>query len=263
MCIRDSINAEYGDTHTQQMSMLPRWLLVGSYTLKEGHVGSASCPHPHGITVFRREDVADGFGHLVQHSQLEEGPPNLSYLCASKDGGFVYAVSETGGPNEEGNLLCAFQFEEGHLTLLNSVETMGASACHLSLSPCGEVLTVANYSGGSVCAVKVQEDGSLGAMSCFRQHEGSGPNPERQADGAHAHMAQMDAEGRHVLVPDLGLDKVLVYRLDREGGQLERVSEFNATPGAGSSLLTSATVTVSGQVLGICQFPLTAKWYTF
>jgi 6-phosphogluconolactonase len=87
---------------------------------------------------------------------------------------------------------------------------------------------------GSVCVLSIREDGSLGEASDFLQHQGSGIDPARQA-GPHAHSVTLDAASRFAFVPDLGLDKLMVYRLDPWRGMLESntVPWFKVKPGAG------------------------------
>jgi 6-phosphogluconolactonase len=65
------------------------------------------------------------------------------------------------------------------------------------------------------------------------QHQGSGPDPARQA-APHAHCILPDPGNRHVLVVDLGMDAVLAYRLDDRTGKLTPVATGAALrPGAG------------------------------
>ena len=65
----------------------------------------------------------------------------------------------------------------------------------------------------------VGEDGRLGEASDFVQHEGTGPNHERQ-EKAHAHWIDLSADNRFALNADLGLDEVFVYRFDASKGKL-------------------------------------------
>jgi len=83
----------------------------------------------------------------------------------------------------------------------------------------GKHAFAANYGGGSVAALPIKKDGSLSEASAFIQHSGSSVNPKRQA-GPHAHAINLDAANRFVFVPDLGLDKVMIYRFDSAKGAL-------------------------------------------
>jgi 6-phosphogluconolactonase len=70
-----------------------------------------------------------------------------------------------------------------------------------------------------VAVLPIGDDGRLEAASDVRQHHGSGADPERQ-EGPHAHSVTPDPSNRFALVADLGLDRVVVYRLDLERGAL-------------------------------------------
>ena len=56
-------------------------------------------------------------------------------------------------------------------------------------------------------------------MSDLHHHSGSGPNHERQ-EAPHPHCIMQDANNRFVFVPDLGIDRVVVYQLDTEQQKL-------------------------------------------
>ena len=79
--------------------------------------------------------------------------------------------------------------------------------------------TPANYGSGSVVAFPILEDGRLAPSSDFVQHVGSSVNQERQ-QGPRAHSINVDAGNRFALTPDLGMDKVVIYRLDLSAGKL-------------------------------------------
>ena len=80
----------------------------------------------------------------------------------------------------------------------------------------------------------IRSDGGLASASDFVQHEGSSVHPRRQ-QGPHAHSANLDPANRFLLAPDLGMDKVMIYRLDLENGKLvaNEPSHAPTTPGAG------------------------------
>jgi 6-phosphogluconolactonase len=66
------------------------------------------------------------------------------------------------------------------------------------------------------------------------QHRGSGPNKVRQ-EAAHAHCIIPDPSNRFALAADLGIDRVLVYRLNLSDGTLHHIEGNDAVmrPGAG------------------------------
>ena len=106
----------------------------------------------------------------------------------------------------------------GTLRPLNDQSTHGAAPCYVSLDPSGRYVLVANYSGGTVAVLPIAAGGRLEAATCVIHYQGSSIRPEQE--GPHPHMIRPSADGRFVLVTDLGTDQVLVYRLDTSTGQL-------------------------------------------
>ena len=107
------------------------------------------------------------------------------------------------------------------LTLLNQRPSGGGDASYVSLDATGHYLFVANYEGGNIAAFALQPDGSIGKRTAFFQHTGSSVNPQRQKH-AYAHSIQVDPANRFVLVADLGLDKLFVYRFNARDGSMQR-----------------------------------------
>ena len=106
-----------------------------------------------------------------------------------------------------------------HLRLLNKKPSDGGDPSYISLDKTGRYALVANYQGGNICVYAIQANGSLGIRTAFVQHTGKSINPERQTH-AYAHSIICDPTNRFVLVADLGLDKVFVYRFNEKGGLL-------------------------------------------
>ena len=147
---------------------------------------------------------------------------NPSFLAVHPNHRFLYAVNEvTNYKGESSGAVSAFSIDPatGKLTLLNEVPSGGADPCYITLDKTGKYVLVANYTGGSIAAFPVLEDGRLGKASAFVQHAGHGTNPERQ-EGPHAHSIDLSADNRFALVDDLGLDELLVYRFDSTTGSL-------------------------------------------
>jgi 6-phosphogluconolactonase len=71
---------------------------------------------------------------------------------------------------------------------------------------------------GNIAMFPIREDGKLGEASHTVQHEGKGVDPARQ-EGPHAHCIVIDPSNTFVAVSDLGIDKVMVYKLDLENGR--------------------------------------------
>jgi 6-phosphogluconolactonase len=104
---------------------------------------------------------------------------------------------------------------------------------HLAVDATGRTLLAANYREGFVAAIPLRPDGTLGPATKI-QHSGHGPDPKRQ-DAPHAHSVTVSPDNRHVIVCDLGLDKIFSYALDPASATLSpAAAPFVATaPGAG------------------------------
>jgi 6-phosphogluconolactonase len=164
---------------------------------------------------------------------------NPSFLAFHPNGRFLYAVGEISDfekVDKGAGAVSAFAIDRktGALTLLNQQSSKGSGPCHLAVDKDGKNVLVANYGGGSVAVLPLEEDGRLKPASTFLQHLGSSVNPKRQA-GPHAHSINLDRANRFAFVADLGLDKVFVYRFEPKRGELlpHDPQSFQTAPGAG------------------------------
>jgi 6-phosphogluconolactonase len=138
---------------------------------------------------------------------------NPSFIILSRNGHYLYAVSETNGANPGKVSAFSFDGNSGRLRLLNTVFSGGDDPCHLSLSHDGNWLMVANYTGGSLSAFPVNPNGTLQPYAQLIQDSGSSVNKERQ-EKAHVHEAVFSPDNNFVFTPDLGADKVMVYKFN-------------------------------------------------
>ncbi len=142
---------------------------------------------------------------------------NPSFLEIHPNGRFLYAVSESGGAGAVSAY--AINADAGGLKFLNRQPSGGAGPCHVSIDHAGKNVLVANYGSGSASVIPIKPDGRLAKPTGFVQHEGSSVNPNRQT-GPHAHSINVSADDRFAFVADLGIDKVMIYRLDVEKGTI-------------------------------------------
>lgn len=141
---------------------------------------------------------------------------NPSFLAVHPNQRFLYAVGEFGGAQgrKAGSVAAfAIDVQTGKLTMINQQSSGGPGPCHVYVDPSGRCVLAANYSGGSVIAIPVREDGSLGEAETFIQHTGSSVVKGRQ-DEPHGHCMITDPSNRFALACDLGLDKVMIYKFD-------------------------------------------------
>jgi len=186
-----------------------------------------------GIYVFRMDPISGAMAYI----RTNTGITNPSYLAFKSDCSHLYVVNELKSYQDQPTgTVSAFAVDSktGQLTFLNKKPTRGTDPCHLSVDKSGKYVLLANFMSGSVCVLPIQNDGSLDDASDFIQHHGSSIDPNRQ-QGPHAHAVTLDEANRYAFVPDLGLDKTMVYRFDVAAGKLEQneASWVAVKPGAG------------------------------
>ncbi len=174
-------------------------LLIGTYT-KPGKSD--------GIYVYEFNSETGEFNYKAEAAGIK----NPSFLTISRDRKHVYSVSELG--DGEGSI-SAFSFDapSGKLDFLNSESSGGNGPCYVSVDDKKKYVFSGNYGGGSVAAIPIKENGSLGSDIQSIQHEGNSINKGNQ-DKPHVHAAVLSKDNRYLFVPDLGTDKVNIYKVD-------------------------------------------------
>lgn len=102
----------------------------------------------------------------------------------------------------------------------NALPIGDGTAAHLAVDPTGQMLLTAQYGGGSVAAFSLRPDGSLKAATKLIKHEGGSRAVPGRQDSPHAHWVGFAPDNRFAFVPDLGLDKVMIYRIDPENAKM-------------------------------------------
>ena len=174
------------------------YLLVGTYTNDQ---------KTNGIHVYT---FNSGTGDFQEKSKMTD-IKNASYLAISDDRKNVYAVSEAA--DGKGVNAYSFDAEKGTLSFLNSGPAGGNGPCYISVDEKKQTVFTGNYGGGSLSATRLNKDGSLSEDVQIIQHKGSSVNQSRQ-DKPHVHAVVLSPEERYLLVPDLGTDKVNVYKYE-------------------------------------------------
>lgn len=123
--------------------------------------------------------------------------------------------------------------EKPSLAFLNSVPIGDGGAAHVSVDKSGKTLFTAQYGGGSVAVFPLESNGSLRERTELIDHQGgSRVVPERQ-NASHAHWTGVSPDNRFLFVPDLGLDEVVVYKLDAATSKIEPHGRGSVPPGSG------------------------------
>lgn len=158
-----------------------------------------------------------------------------SFLVVHPNKQWLYAVSETGlSSHGELGAVWAFQIQREPFVLkpISHQTSRGDWPCHLQFDGTGNWLIATNYGSGNAALYPIHSDGSLGEMTDFVQHQGSGPNTARQ-EGPHAHSSIFTPDNRFAIIADLGIDQLVIYKFDSTNGKLSRHRSIHSQPGAG------------------------------
>lgn len=214
----------------------PLWVLLAA--IVPSLMSAAPIPYPLFIGTYGRSAGAGIYRVTFDPSSGSLSEPTRivdlvrpSFLCYSPDNRFLYSISQ------DDDSIAAFAADQaiGRLDELNRQPLGVAGACYVGTDATGRTLVAISYGEGAVIAFPIQSDGRLGPRSGLFRHQGNGPHPRRQ-EKAHAHSATFSPDNRFVYVCDLGIDRVLAYRLtDAAAGRLEPAPESDGItpPGSG------------------------------
>lgn len=175
-----------------------------------------------GLNVYRIG--ADGDWSHLQLLEME----NPSFLAFDRSGQFLYTV------HGDSDGVSSFSIDAtGRLTFLNRSPTQGRNPVHLSFDPTNRFLVVANHVTSSLALLLRNADGSIGEICQLLQIEGEvGPHRIEQPFSK-PHQVEFDRSGRWIVVPDKGIDQILVYEIDTAARKLRFVSACQTREGAG------------------------------
>ena len=204
-------------------------------------VGTQTKGGSKGIYAYRW-DAAKGEVKQIGLAAEAEYP---TFLAVSPDGKYLYAANEVdsfNGVKGGGVSSFAVDAKAGKLTAINAVSAKGTGTCHVSVDKTGQAVFCANYSGGSAASFHVKADGGLTEAVSDFQYSGHGPKPDQEM--AHAHRATVTPDNKILLVNDLGLDCIHIYKLDAATAKLTPHDPAGVEVGAGCG---TASAEVSSQ----------------
>lgn len=181
-------------------------LLTGTYT--EGT--------RNGFYIF---DLNRETGTFTLVSSSDAGP-NPAYFCISKKNSIIYAANEVEkfkGVKGGGVTALSYDAKTGIAKKIGDLAVPNGGPAYIAISPKDDYVLFANYSGGSVSVVKLNEKGipvSVTDNIVYNAGEGK---------VSHAHMISFDPAGKRVYVTDLGLDRVVIYNFDPVKGKLNQI----------------------------------------
>lgn len=159
----------------------------------------------------------DGTSKQVGHAKTS----NASFLTPSPGGNFIVCINENGN-KDNGGEVSSFKFDKktGTLTEINKQLSGGDHPCYIDIDKTGKWVVVGNYSSGTLAVLPISAEGKLQPHSTLIKHSGSGLNKKRQ-EKPHVHCTQFSSDNKWLFVPDLGIDKVMIYAFDEKTGKLK------------------------------------------
>ncbi len=161
----------------------------------------------------------------------EVGAPG--FLAMHPRGGHLYAACIIAGKPSVAAYTIQRQQGKASLALLKSVEIGDGGAAHVAVDSTGKTLLTAQYGGGSVAVFSISEDGLIEERTQLMKHDGaSGVVPRRQSR-SHPHWVGFSPDNRFAFVPDLGMDRVVIYRV---AGAVSKITQHGfgvLPPGSG------------------------------
>ena len=205
------------------MTMQKKRVFVGTYTKSTSH----------GIYAY---DWNSDSGELKEIG-VAIATPDPSFLALSPDGKNIYAVNEldaVAGSNKETGTVSSFAVaSDARLTLHNTVPSGGNAPCNMAVDHTGRALFVANYTSGSVSSYQISEDEKLSTHVENIHYSGHSVGVRQKS--AHTHCTTVSPDNRFLLVNDLGLDRIMVYRISPATAEITPNDPpfYSAIPGSG------------------------------
>lgn len=226
----------------------PAFAFIGSYAESSGH-GIYTC----------KLNPSNGSIELI-HSV--DGLSNPTFLDVDESGLKLYALLEA--VDSEGSRCGAaaaysIEAETGRLTLLNQEMTVPAPTCHITLDRSRRCLMVASYHGGMIGLSPLLEDGTIGVTAEIHQHQGSSVLPVQ--DRPRPHSIFLDPANRFAVVSDLGMDRIITYKLEPSQLKLLPQGETRVAPGAGPRHFAFHPTLACGYVINELNATITAFSY--
>ena len=155
------------------------------------------------------------------------------FLAMHPNGEMLYAAARESGKG----VVVAYKInhvnEQVTLTKANSITIGDGKAVHLSVDRSGKFLLTAQYRGGSTALFDLADDGSIVSRRQLLKHQGGSGVVKKRQDKPHAHWVGTSPDNQYVFVPDLGMDKVVIWKLDAATATLSPHGFGVCPPGSG------------------------------
>ncbi len=157
----------------------------------------------------------------------EIGSPG--FLALSPDGTKLYAAATK---DNVGGIAAYRVGEDGSLEFFHFEPTGDGGAAHVAVHPSGRFLLTAQYGGGSTSLLPLDGEGKPGTAT-VSEHEGGSKVVEGRQDSPHPHYCGFSPDGKFALIPDLGLDSVVIYAIDPDKPAITKHGFAESVAGGG------------------------------
>ena len=164
----------------------------------------------YGIKIY---DVDLKNGRFTEKDQVEI--TNSSYVTISHNKKYLYSITDMGVESYRIK-------KDGTLVNINHASINGMRGCYLSTDYEDKLLFTAGNHDGKITALRLNEDGSIGAITDEIFCKGMGSVAERNFR-PHVSCVKMTRDNKYLCAADLGMDHVNVYLLDHMTGRLKLV----------------------------------------
>lgn len=190
----------FGCTNAQTKKTPTKFdLLIGTYT---------SNSSSEGIYVYTFDSQTGQLEYKNKTTDID----NPSFLAISPDLKSIYAISES-GKNPIGMVYSyGYDPSTGTLSFKNKESAGGNGPCYVSVDKTGKYVFTANYGSGSLAAVPIMADGSLG--SSVQEIYNQGKMIEGKESPSRMHATVISPDNNYLFAPNLGIDKIGVYHFN-------------------------------------------------
>lgn len=137
---------------------------------------------------------------------------NSSYVILSANEKYLYSICDEG-------VTSYTILPDGELELLNVASINGMRGCHLSTTRDNSYLFVSGFHDGKVTVLRINEDGSIGAITDEVFHSGLGSVAERNFR-PHVSCCILTPDEEILCVCDPGIDQIKLYEFNKTTGKI-------------------------------------------
>ena len=151
------------------------------------------------------------------------------FLTTHPNGKILYSL----GRWDEGSGALGYKIgKKGELTEFTRMVCSDGGGCHISVHPSGKFLLTAQYGGGSVAMFPLDDNGKIGDPTVV-EHNGGSKVVDRRQDSPHPHWTGFSPDGKYALIPDLGLDQIVIYEINPNMSSISKHGVAQSVPGGG------------------------------